>query len=107
MTEHGIRVVVDQHYCDIGGTRYAFKLNWVASEKDRQPGSTRHLLCVDVVATPEPGNPPGPLHLFVWLAPPAELRSSLEDALRCRLAGQVFPTTAARSHRVRSTGDST
>lgn len=102
MTKDDIRAVVNQVACTVDGTRYQFRVQWLAVEKYCDPALARQLLRLEVVAVDESGHARAPLSLFVWVSNVSELPSILEDALHHRLAEGLFSHEAVHrpEHRV-------
>ena len=86
MNSEAIRALVDGYTCTVGGTRYKFKVQWMAVEKHQEPAVASHLLRFEVEPVRQSEGKPEKLLLFAWVTRPAELPSILEDALRSHLA---------------------
>lgn len=90
MTKDSVQAIVDRSSCCIDGVTYVFHLRWVAVEKYCDPGLSRQLLRVEVVASGEAGSAPATLNLLVWISQPSELPTILADALQLHLVERAL-----------------
>lgn len=95
MTSEAIRTLVDRYTCSIDGTRYRFKVQWMAVEKHPNPVVASHLLRFEVEPDRHIAGASEKILLFAWVTRPAELPSILDDALRSHLA-QPAPSLTRR-----------
>ena len=95
MTETVLRSLVEQHSCEVLGTRYSLRLEWVASEQSDAPAA-RHLLRVEYSAVAETTKAPMQLHLLVSLTEMSDLPRLLDDALQYSLLGQKIAAAPER-----------
>ena len=97
--EDVIRSAVEQHSCEVFGTRYSLRVEWVDVEQGSSPDSTRYLLRVEFCSLQETTKAPTQLHILVWLTDVSELPALLDDALNHHLFEQVMVTAPDRSWR--------